>query len=355
MARTNDKAKSNIRLLLYSLLTSFILVELILRLWGGMYTPIEKLAYFDGKYHSMFTAPKSWLNLYEPNSTHRFASPNEFEYYFKSNSDGLAEKNDFKEKAEREYRIVGIGDSYTEGIGTDQDSTWLKLVERNIRLLTGNVNVFTINGGIAGSDPFYEYIIFDKLLLKHKPSLLLCAINISDLGDVAFRGGFERFQNDGTVKFTDGPQWEWLYGYCHIIRLFVHKVLNYNLQFLSPSQQKDKEIKAIQDIKNVILKYQKLALLNNFQMVVILHPWKHEVETGKSFFIEEISGFCENNNIQYLDLLHYYKSVEKIRASNSNDYFWTVDDHNKPKGYQAFARGVIQKLNEMGIIDSLKK
>ncbi len=353
LLKVQQKTRSNFQVLFYSLLFSTILVEIILRVSGYMLTPLEKLPWADGKYHSMFDAPKSALNVYGANQEHHFKSP-EFNYIFKTNSDGLSDIEHNVEKPQNEYRIAGLGDSFTEGIGTHQDSTWLKYLETYLKKESKNKNVITLNGGIGGSDPFYEYVILEKLLLKYKPDLTLLAINMTDIGDVILRGGFERFQKDGSVKFRSGPQWEWMYEYSHIIRFVVNKILNYDLQFQSPKQQIIAEETAIIKLLKCIDTYKKLAQEKHFELLIVLHPWLWEWQSEKSKFINRFKDYCFNNNLQCLDLMEYYINIEKIKGENAQEYYWKQDCHNNSKGYEIFARGVEWKLKEIGVLDSLR-
>jgi hypothetical protein len=54
-----------------------------------------------------------------------------------------------------------FGDSFTEGVGTSQDSTWPELLENNLRLST-NHNIEVMNFGSNGSDPIKELYKFKK-------------------------------------------------------------------------------------------------------------------------------------------------------------------------------------------------
>lgn len=338
----------NIFTLFSSLLLAFIILEAGLRLSGIMMTPLEKLPWGNGKYASIFEAPKNWVNVYGSNQEHKFNSP-EFNYTFKTNRDGLSDANIDTLKAANEFRIAGLGDSFTEGIGTHQDSTWLKFLERNLQKRTIIKKIITMNGGIGGSDPFYEYMIFEKLMLKNNPDLLLIAVNLSDIGDVILRGGFERFHPDGTVRFRSGPGWEWIYQYLHIVRFAVHKILNYNLQFLTQDEQKEAELQAISKIEQCFIAYRDIATENNFSYLVIFHPWLWEMETENSKNINDLVAYCQKNNIHHINLLDYYKNIEHIDGVNAKEFFWKQDCHNNVKGYELFAKGVEWKMAQSGI------
>lgn len=83
-----------------------------------------------------------------------------------------------------------LGDSFTECMGSTGDSTFEHL------LAWGNDSLEVMNCGMAGSDPFFEYKLFEDKLLKYKPDDVFVFVNVSDIFDVMTRGGFERFRTD---------------------------------------------------------------------------------------------------------------------------------------------------------------
>ena len=273
---------------------------------------------------------------------------NEFSYPRTINSEGLSDTEHPISKDSNEYRILGLGDSFTEGHGADSDSTWMKFLERSLHKYPLKKQTTFINAGISGSDPFFEFILLKEKLLKYKPDIVLLAINFTDITDVAARGGMQRFQPDGTIRFNKAPYWEPVYAMSYISRLFF-AAMGYNVNLLNSAQCMDAETK----ITEIISNFDSLCSNNNCKLVLIFHPNKSEISRQKMQMDGIFQSIKAKGHPETLNLLDYFTKIEKIDASNASSYYWVEDMHNNAKGYAAFARGVEWKLKQMGIIDSL--
>ena len=85
-----------------------------------------------------------------------------------------------------------------------------------------------MNAGVSGSDPVYYIELLRRKLLKYHPDLVLTTINRSDIDDVIWRGGFDRFAPDGQLKERRFPWWTWLFDRSRLVRAFVLEVLHYD-------------------------------------------------------------------------------------------------------------------------------
>ena len=338
----------NMQIFVFSLFVILNVVEFGLRKSKLFITYMETRG--NCQYHSFYTTSnKSIYNLPIANRE-RIISTSEYNYNRFSNSLGLSEKELKAEKDTGTIRIIGIGDSFTEGDGTHADSTWMKFLEHNLN----NKKLEFINAGICGSDPFYEYNLLHDKLLKYKPELVLVAINQSDISDVIIRGGFERFKNNSTVSYNPAPKWEFLYQHIHLVRLIAHKLFKCDDFLLTPSEQKYKAEEALYKIKQVLLAFKTLAENNKFEIIIIFHPVKSEILNKKFQYFNTLLDFCKKNNIQYINLIDYFI---KLNLSNSeiNSIFWKHDGHHNAKGYSFFSNGVEFNLKKLGILDSLIK
>ena len=85
-----------------------------------------------------------------------------------------------------------MGDSFTEGVGTTEDSTWLKQLEH---MLNADPHRFydytTLNGGAHGSDLIFSYELLSGCLLKYHPDMVILNLNSTDIGDIVTRGTAE--------------------------------------------------------------------------------------------------------------------------------------------------------------------
>lgn len=272
----------------------------------------------------------------------------EFTYEIKTNADGLRDIDHPIEKEKNEYRIICLGNSYTEGVGTPQDSTWPRLLEDNLKNIT-NKKISVFNAGISGYDPFFEYMLLNERMLKYKPDLVLVALGSSDFNFYRFRGGFERFTADG-FHYRKGPWWEKLYAISYIFRFYLNNVLHYKYKYLqSPSDYRADSIKADKDIENCVARFYQLSLKEKFKLAIIFID-----DRGGERYAYLINKLNKENIIPVIDLTEYNKNIEKLNPSDLNAYFWPIDKHCKSGGYELYSKGIMWNFKKMGIIDSLK-
>jgi len=351
----NKQTFNNLRLLFASLCFSLLLSEFIIHISGKYYTVCENRNKFI--YSSIFKSQdKTWYHVSTPNAVIRIKNF-EYDYPRTTNSLGLSDKEPDLNKFPGEYRIIGLGDSFTEGDGTPEDSTWLKELERNITNIKSDKKFTFINAGVRGSDPYYEYVLLKNKLLKYKPDLVIVAINSSDIDDIIIRGGLNRFKKDGNVIFENSPSWLWFYESSHISRLIVHSIFKYNYLLIKPENKIYESPKSIKLIYDCIIMFNKLAVENNFKLLVVFHPCKSEIINGYYDYFETLIWKLksENQSINVLDMLDYFTEQEKINKYNYQKYYWKIDGHHNSNGYSAFGRGVEYKLKQMGIVDTLLK
>ncbi len=284
-----------------------------------------------------------WLFTGTPGTVHLEAN-GEFEFLHEYNSLGLRDEEPAFDKPAGEYRIVGLGDSFTEGNGADQDSTWLKSLERQLNADDGGAIVRTLNGGKAGSDPFFEYMLLERRLLDWQPDLVIVAVNNSDLEDVRIRGGTERFRPDGTVAYRPAPAWEPLYGLSHVVRAVVHGPLDYDWGLLRSHERAAAVVRSTDLLLEGLITFEKLSRERGFALVVVLHPLQWDLE-GESWPLEPLAlRLRSETDIRVVNLYEYYKGPDGIPPDRVSDYYWPIDLHHNTRGYDLFARGLAEAL-----------
>jgi len=254
-------------------------------------------------------------------------------------------------KADNEYRIIAIGDSFTEGVGTTFDSTWVKQLE--LLLNKQKKHLFScINAGLAGSDPFFEYMLLKGKLLIYKPDLVIINMIDNDIIDVIHRGGMERFKKNGKVEFSKPHNWEWIYASSFIFRLFINNVLSYDASLICKYKERELYKAAIDKIYNLLMIYSELALKNNFRILVTVFPMYTSLCANEEPLESLIRNYKMPPGIDIVCMYDYMTKTEGINCSNKFQYYWRWDCHPNGKGYAAFARGALLKLKQMGIIDT---
>jgi hypothetical protein len=268
---------------------------------------------------------------------------------------GIAEKELRIPKSKNEYRILALGDSYTEGVGTSYQTTWVKVLEKTLRESHLESNIKAINAGIAGSDIYFEYILFKEKLMNLKPDLVIIAINNSDVHDIIIRGGFERFKPDGTVRFRKPPRWECIYAISFIFRHIVHDILGYNWYFIQKSKINSLEQGAIESIKSAIFAFEHLSNKNGFDVMIVFHPTIWEIKSGKYLhhFDYLVKHFEITKSIVSIDLFEYYNANDIITYENVHNFYWSLDEHHNTRGYHVMGRAIAKKIIQIKLLDRI--
>jgi lysophospholipase L1-like esterase len=279
------------------------------------------------------------VSVHQPNTTGVDRKP-EFTYKHHFNKLGLRDKEPVKDSAA--FTIVGLGDSFTEGVGAPADSTWLKSLEGYLDASNPGKHVQTINGGMNGSDPFAERMILEKRLLAYKPDVVIVAINKSDIDDVIIRGGNERFAG-GSVQYRKGPWWEFIYQFSYIFRAFVHGVFHVNGMLLTNEQYKAETAIALQRIQACIQQdYERLAAQYGFRLMVVLHPLQRELETRQFPLAPLYEQISADSSLVAINLYDVF--IQQIDELKFKDLYWQTDLHHNSEGYRLWAEVLERRI-----------
>lgn len=341
----SSDSSSKVLLLIFSTLACLFLLEFGIRLNGAFYTSLEKCS--NGAYHSFLRQEQrdSWYWVRPPDTTLNFLRE-EFKFERTTNSLGLSEREFATKKSG--LRIIGLGDSFTEGTGVSQDSTWLKRVESQLRKISPELRAETMNAGIGGSDPVYEYQLLADLLLEFKPDIVIMSINSSDLSEIGYRGGFERFNEDGSSGKA-APKWEWIYQQSHIVRMVVHNGFGMNHYLCTEEEASAGKDAAVDHIKEAVERLVQLGAANQFKTLVVLHPI--EVDFGNEGYVNhqlvELQDYLSSSTVNDLDILQCFNSLGIKNKEQAKDYYWPLDQHFNQKGYDIYGDCVSNALVEM--------
>ncbi|MDD3875211.1 MAG: SGNH/GDSL hydrolase family protein [Bacteroidales bacterium] len=338
LLKTNIKIRQNITLSVGTFFLIWFVFEIILR-FSSLKTTSEKASGYYFFPNNVFT--NSWYFTHKNNSSFGFSIP-EFSYYRKTNSMGLCDEEPYSKNDTNELLIIGLGDSFTEGVGTNADSTWLKVLEH--RLASKQTKkVRTINAGISGSDPIFEYMLLKDKLLVFKPDIVILAVGY-ELEEISARGGNERFIGNGQLKYKELNFSDYLFSLFYTYRLIYYKLLIPN------GFQEGKRAKAVQELIVCLNDFAILSEENNFKFLIVIYPQIHEVFMGKYDYWQEIIPQIKKD-FPIVDLLDYYSKELKITGEELSNYYWLNDGHHNEEGYSAFAKGVEKGLLDAGMIE----
>jgi lysophospholipase L1-like esterase len=317
------------------------IADAIIRLTGIMQTYSERA---DGNYFSQAKQEKldSWYWVHTPNTDIK-NKRKEFVFERKVNSIGLSEHEINKNKNSK-FRILALGDSFTEGVGINYKDTWVKQMETRWNAS----NVQTINAGIGGSDPVYAFALYRDKLRDFKPDMVVMTINSTDIKDIGYRGGFERFRKDGTAG-KDAPSWEWIYASNHLVRMILRGAFHYDSGLLKNTDSDEMKRKSVRIIEETMVKLNSLTKKENCELLVVLQPSLQEFNDGKHtpFFGQlTLARFLKERDINYVDVSHEFKK----KGTSIQDYYYPLDTHFNKKGYSLFGETIYKKIEELEIL-----
>ena len=323
-----------------SFCVSIVLVEVILRLMNLNPTYLERIG--RSEYQSPYWADKktSFWNLYQPDDSLNFFR-GEFHYHRKINHLGLAEREAYLRDTSI-HKILSLGDSFTEGIGTEADSAWPRVVEHYMNSCARD-SYLVYNAGIAGSEPVYEYHLLRNKFWDVKWDAVIFLINTTDIGECSIRGGMERFKND-TVEFTKPPLWEPIYAVSHLVRFVVLNIMHYDWTLRTKSENEKAKAKSVREIAYVLKRAEQELRERGIKMLVVAHPMTYDMIEPHYLQKDFDSVLVHISALKPLDLRPYLRDSLGYNVSNYTNIYWKNDGHFKGIGYQIIGKKIGQEL-----------
>lgn len=326
-------------LTLLAIIFSLFIAECFLRFVLGY--PKTYTEQNGGEYISQFKSPDNLVGK-ENISTLQF-EPFRQRNYSSSEFDYPSEKlNEYGFRGEipneNSRVILALGDSFTEGIGAPGDSTYPKILQGLLKKEHESYAIF--NGGTAGNDPFFDFMMLKKLYNKFNSNEVLFLINTSDVNDVVIRGGLERFTENGIV-YRKAPFWEPLYAVSFVFRLIAHNLFDINYNLMTYEKNDQLNIQAVESIaslfENEISPWSKEHQLD---VKVVLHPFISEMES--SYYIYD----SLSSKMSKIEGLAFYNCRPEFMSTinDPKEIYWMKDRHFNPRGYSLLARFIFENM-----------
>lgn len=321
-----------------------VLAEIALRIMGKYEVYSEKT---KGEYNIGYNETRdSWYYTHTPNLVDTPAN-SDFSYPLATNSLGIREK-EVQTKDTTKTRILVLGDSFAEGMGAPYDSTWPRVMEQLLN--QANKHAEVIDAGVAGSDVFYEYMLYRDKLKDLKPDVVIVSINASDYTDYIYRGGMERFLPDGTVRNRPAPWYEPLFHYSHFFRGGWNKLNGYNINgmFVGVNEYPAIFKEANDKFVAILQQFDSLAKNNNAKLCVVIHNTPIEIIWPIDVNAESVKHLATLNtqlNSQGVPSINVSPTViAHYTGKDVESYSYKNDMHYKPVGYYYLAERITDSL-----------
>lgn len=347
--KARHKIPVSVFLIIGSIWVSILLAELFLRAIHLNQSSIETRSnVYMSPYHANMP---SLFYSYSPNSTFYLESP-EFKYKRVTNSFGLAGPEPVLKKDSKEFRILAMGDSYTDGDGADYDSSYVKFLERKLKAKFPCRKFSFINAGVCGSDPVFNYIHLERIFFAYHPDLVLVNISSGDIiADEIVRGGMERFANGKTINYRKAPWWEPVYAVSYLFRLIANTVKHTDLLLLSPQDYVNQKPYLDSITADVMHRCIKLGEHNNFKTIFMLRPFLWEIKKKSydyNFNVLQQSA-KGSNKLQWFDMMPEYQRLIQASGKSADVFFWPQNGHHNAAGYEIMAEAAL-KCTEPNIV-----
>ena len=108
----------------------------------------------------------------------------EWDVVYDINSFGLRDREYPVKKGDNVFRILALGDSFTEGHGVAIEQTFVKILEEKLNeSFVDDVKYEVIIAGIGGYSPILEYLFLSDKGLRFNPDLVVLFYDFNDLKD----------------------------------------------------------------------------------------------------------------------------------------------------------------------------
>lgn len=283
---------------------------------------------------------------HSPNSSYTFKTA-DFQYQHTYNEYGIRDRNNLKDQILNKKVCLTIGDSFTEGVGTHQDSTWQILLENNFTNLYGDSIIF-INAGISGFDPINATELYYTLKNDLNPDYVIMSISLNDVIDVLNRGGKENRIKRSQILVKQ-PAGYYFYSWSYIFRVICHNIYDYPEIFMNDDEYKAAEKIACKDIENEIYNISESLKSDGGKLIIISFPdlWEFKnLSYSSQNYIKLIERISTNTDIMVIDFIDYINSIDNKNQIIVEELYWQTDAHFTPKGYKLWSEIVFSELNQ---------
>ncbi len=340
--RVTDERKKNLLLTAKTLVFLFIFVEMVLR-WTGLCQTYSEKSWGGYAWTTAQSCMDSWFFTRDPNSTIT-ADAKEFKFHRRTNTLGLSDMEIPPKKAGA-IRIIALGDSFTEGVGVSYDSTWVNKLGTSLNQQYPELHFSMVNAGVGGSDPVYEYMLFQEKLIQHSPDLVLMVMNGSDVAEIAHRGGFERFNPDGTTG-SGRVSWEWIYASNHIVRGVMHVLLGYNHYLVPVKEMEARKSLFVENVLDITERMSRLSVNKDFRVLYVIHPLLADFmvqDYGEPKMLA-LRDSLTQRGLSFLDLRAVFENKNISNFDEAQPFYWPIDQHFNQRGYDFFCMAVRDEI-----------
>jgi hypothetical protein len=314
--------------------------------------------------------PKQYANyLPDPYVSHKprpysiskgTSATNEFSFEYFHNRHGFRDEEKNFKKPVNTYRILGVGDSFTYGVGASFRETYLARLEVLLKKHFRELDIEIVKAGIPRFFAEPERRLIEYYAPKFMPNLILVGFVPNDVIDTYKQkhGLFVQVGDTGYLLSGRaaklGKYVERLFINSHLARILISKI------FFSTMSNFEKLVSWIEiykenglrenDWKELENQYGKMLITAkkvNAKIVFIHIPQKGPWNKNDYYPSKRLNSWAIKNGVFFVDTL---PALEK--ASKETRTYWEKDGHCRPEGYKIIAEVIYKYLIRNKLIQS---
>jgi lysophospholipase L1-like esterase len=285
----------------------------------------------------------------------------EFSFEARHSSLGLRDVEHGTKKAPGSFRIRGLGDSFTYGVGAVFEDTYLVQLERLLNQRPGNHSgnkpkVEIIKAGIPRYFPEPERLFLEHYGLAFEPDLVIVTFVPNDVIDTHMGIDAVKPSDDGFLMTREaselGGVGHWLFVHSHAARMALAKWVAHRIWMKDPIFWNDvfvangRHEKAWRKVEQEYRRMADVARSRGARLVIVhipeRGPWKGP---EASYPATRLSAWAAANGALFIDTMPALAA-----ASSSEKLYWDIDPHCNAAGYRVVAEAVSRGLIEHGLV-----
>jgi lysophospholipase L1-like esterase len=293
-------------------------------------------------------AASPWLTYGpKPHSRHEgLADTGEYRYDFRHNRYGLRDTEHDLARPPGTFRILGLGDSFTYGVGAAFEETWLYRLEQALNARAagnGPGRVEIIKAGVARYFPEPERLLLEKLGPRFDPDLVLVGFTPNDLIDTCL--GLEAITVDesGFLMSREarllGPVGLQLYLHSAFARLLLSKLVVSGSARACYAPADGARPREWAEIEAEYARMAGLAAGIGARFAVVYIPERGPWGEAQDDQIRRLRAWSAAHGAQFIDALPAFRA-----HPHPDSLHYAKDGHCTPAGYALVADAVARAL-----------
>ena len=296
---------------------------------------------------------------YKPKPSSRITGrneTNEFAYDYQHNSFGFRDVEHTRVKGAETFRILGLGDSFTYGVGVAFEETYLSRLEGMLNNRAGtHPKVEVIRAGIPRYFPDPERVLLEKYGMQFQPDLVVVGFLPNDVVNSYLGLDAITVDESGYLKTREaaqlGPFGMQVYQYSHLCRVILRTYVSWQIK--RKHQPRPNELFRDggfheKDWVHMEREYDRMAAIAasiGAKLVIVHIPQKGPWTEKHRYPATRFSAWAAKRNVGFADTL---PAME--RASAAQHLYYEKDGHCTPAGHAVIAQELYRYLTDENII-----